>query len=310
MAITAVSIASSISNAGVRLDTLQVRFPKFILAEFNTHRVFSRNASSSRAIPVERMIEDILADTVIPKHWGKNKPGMQADEENEESVYYEFEDSFAFLSREAAWLQARDNAIVLARAFHQAGYHKQIVNRLIETFSYVNVLVTSTEWANFFELRRHKDAQPEMKILADTMYEAIINSEPKELKSGEWHLPYINEDDGHIDLETLVKMSIARCARVSYLTTDGRKSTTEKDLQLYDRLLSSNPIHASPSEHQASPDSTIRINSTCEWRQRHLHGNLRGWIQARKLIENNKLSDFLRNQGINAVNDNNKKTER
>jgi len=185
MTITAKIIADSVSPDGVRITTMQLRYPRFIHAEFLTHRMFSRNASSSRAIPVERLIADIEADHAMPVYWGKNQKGMQAREECDGRVKsWEFGPSPSEFgggmswTAEEAWHFARDNAIKMARAFHEAGYHKQIVNRLLEPFSHINVLVTATDWANFYALRRHEDAQPEMKALADAMWEAQQASEP------------------------------------------------------------------------------------------------------------------------------------
>jgi thymidylate synthase-like protein len=302
MTVTAKNIASSICN-GKRIDTLQLRYPRFIHAEFMTHRMFSRNASSSRAIPVEKLIADIRKDTAMPSHWGKNQPGMQAREEHEaaltlpvpimvqgllhtrgEQLFYMNND---YPGRIDAWHIARDRAIEMAEAFHKAGYHKQIVNRLLEPFSHINVIVTSTEWDNFFELRDHPDAQPEMQLLAQAMKNAINSVEPVELVFGQWHLPYVdggsyqdegfNEGDSLRRFEELKKISVARCARVSYLTHDGRPSTFDEDETLFNRLVGSKPLHASPLEHQATPDPS-------GW-YKHQWGNFKGWRQYRKIWE-------------------------
>lgn len=141
MTISAIVIADTISPAGKRITTLQLRYPRMVHSEFMTHRVFSRNASSSRAIPVERLIEDVLRDTAMPIHWGKNQPGMQARKKHDAPVLLDG----TFVSNENAWLAARDQAIEAARAFTKAGYHKQIVNRLLEPFAHINVVVTATE---------------------------------------------------------------------------------------------------------------------------------------------------------------------
>jgi thymidylate synthase ThyX len=263
-----------------------------------THRVFSRNASSSRAIPVERLIQDVIRDTAMPTHWGKNQPGMQAREEcNEliELVCYEHHDTFLDdddesetcgeyidsytkvadqMSREEAWNLARDKAIEMAQAFDEAGYHKQIVNRLLEPFSHINVLVTSTEWENFFELRDHPDAQPEIMLLAQAIKVAMDNYYPTPRQDGEWHLPYIKpEERVAFETELLIKVSVARCARVSYLTHEGKAPDMRKDLDLYDRLVGGVPLHASPAEHQATPIPGVQS------------GNFRNWHQYRKDLE-------------------------
>jgi hypothetical protein len=276
-------IADSINQSGNRLTTLQLRYPRFIHAEFMTHRVFSRNASSSRAIPVKRLIQDVTDDTAMPLHWGKNQPGMQAREEHNDQVVVGFgSDDYVFGSREEAWNVARDNAIRQAEMFDAAGYHKQIVNRLLEPFTHINVVVSATDWDNFFELRDHPDAQPEIQVLAREIKSAMDASTPKPLSIGQWHLPYVADDDweelGKLtinvdDVEFLAnKVSVARCARVSYLTHDGRKTTVEEDIALHDKLVVAKPLHASPAEHQACPTYGR-------------HRNLNGWLQYRTFLE-------------------------
>lgn len=278
MAITAKVIADSLSwPAGKRITTLQLRYPRFIHSEFMTHRMFSRNASSSRAIPVERMVADIQRETAMPIHWGKNQAGMQAREKHDSLVMSE---SGLAVGRESAWLDARDCAVRAALAFHRAGYHKQIVNRLLEPFSHINVVVTATEWENFFSLRAHPDAQPEIQALALAMKKAMGKSTPEKVYPGGWHLPYVQDSDWDqlADgdphprdeiLGQLIKVSIARCARVSYLTHSGKPSSHPEDVALADRLLSSKPFHASPTEHQAMAvgQSTKRSNNFFGWHQ-------------------------------------------
>lgn len=302
MTITAQIIADSISPAGVRLTTMQLRYPKFIHGEFLTHRVFSRNASSSRAIPVERVIEDVLRDPATPTFWGKNQAGMQAREECDEQIIYpmNWAGVIAAVSREQAWLRARDQAVETARAFAAAGYHKQIVNRIIEPWCHINVVVTSTEWANFEALRCHPDAQPEMRALAEAMRDARNASEPAPLRPGEWHLPYVDDERDRAALMAqrwaflsepplskdmmvggFIRLSVARCARVSYLTHEGKPPDVEDDLKLYDRLVGATPLHASPAEHQATPDHCHHGH----WQRPEEWGNFRGWRQYRKMIE-------------------------
>lgn len=295
MTITAKIIADSISPEMYRLTSVQLRYPRFIHSELMTHRAFSRNASSSRAVPVEKLIDDIKRDTAMPSHWGKNQPGMQADEECHQFVWEgiyggstECTHSIDPRPREKAWFDARDNAIRAAQDFHRAGYHKQIVNRLLEPFSHINVLVSSTEWDNFFKLRDHKDAMPEICILAQTIKEAMRNGQPKALKPGQWHLPYISDDDWNLNgfttrpLDDLRKMSAARCARVSYLTHEMKTPNSSKDIELYEKLIVSEPAHASPVEHQATPDDYDYRSST--WAHRNEFGNFYGWRQFRKIL--------------------------
>jgi hypothetical protein len=313
MTISAKKILHSISPDGIELKTGLLRYPRFIHAEELTHRILStspdeiiiqtiadglmydrnlsRNASSSRAIPVKRLIDDILLDTAMPIHWGKNQKGMQADQEHDAYIDNPFWSSFTHttrrgskLSAEQAWMLARDNAIKIAEAYDRAGYHKQVVNRLLEPFAHINVLVTATEWDNFFELRDHEDAQPEIKALAVALKAAFSDSEPEMLQPGEWHLPYVTEDEKYwLDLETLKRISVARCARTSYLTHEGKAPIINKDLSLYSDLVGARPLHASPAEHQATPDQ--KAANMDAWVYPGLHGNLVGWIQNRKIIE-------------------------
>ena len=305
MTITAHVVADSIGPQSPRITTFQLRYPRFIHAEFMTHRVFSRNASSSRAIPVEKQIEMIREDTAMPSHWGKNQSGMQADDETDEAVWIPGvigEDGYMFAHTEGygaedAWINARDRAIEVAEAFVAAGYHKQIVNRILEPFSHISVVVTATDYDNFFWLRRHKDAQPEIKILADAMYVAMEQSVPRKLSFHEWHLPYVsNQERKDFSIDDQIKMSVARCARVSYLTHDGKSPSVEKDIALYDRLVGSSPLHASPAEHQAKPDHVIWGEHVKMWEKPDLHGNFTGYQQFRKTLADEHITSW---EGLN-----------
>lgn len=271
--ITAKVIEDSVAKGnGVRLTTLQLQYPRFIHAEFMTHRVFSRNASSSRAIPVAKVIEQVRNDPAMPIHWGKNQPGMQANEELQG-------DEREQVIRQ--WKIAAERAADSANIMNMLGVHKQVANRILEPFQYMHVIVTATEWLNFFDLRAHPDAQPEIHALALTMRAAFDQSKPTMLREDEWHMPYVTrqerlENYGNVDL--LLKISAARCARVSYLTHDGQTPSIEKDVALYDRLVGSVPLHASPIEHQATP--MVGKGSAELW-----SGNFRGWLQHRKMVE-------------------------
>jgi len=277
--ISAKIIADSISEAGKRLTTLQLTYPRFVHAEFMTHRVFSRNASSSRAIPVAKMIEQVRNDPAMPIHWGKNQPGMQAHEEL----------TGADLTlAQYRWRAAAHEAADSAESMMKLGLHKQAVNRILEPFQHIHVVVTATEFDNFFELRAHEDAQPEIYELAIQMKTAMGASTPVLLQPGEWHLPYVSaEDQSRIgDINLCRNVSAARCCRVSYLKHDGHPSTIEEDLALCDRLVGARPLHASPFEHQAAPDQQLqKPNGEFWWANGHLHGNFVGWIQHRKIIE-------------------------
>ena len=280
MTITAKSVLSSVSPDGVRIDTLLLRYPRFIHAEFMTHRQFSRNASSSRAIPVERLIDDVERDPAMPIFWGKNRKGMQAREELDEDGQECAIDS---------WLIAKDNAVRAASGMAAVGLHKQIVNRILEPFAHINVVVTATEWDNFFALRIHEDAQPEIKALAEAIRDALDGATPQILSYSEWHLPFVTDEEARREggltdpSGNLRVVSAARCARTSYKTHDGRVSTLEEDIALGERLTKSRPFHASPFEGQATPD--IKLTSTNDWFEPELHRNFTGWMQNRAFME-------------------------
>lgn len=260
-------IADSISWHGVRLTTMQLRYPRFIHAELMTHRVFSRNASSSRAIPVARMLEQVRTAPATPIHWGANQPGMQAHKELEATES---------LAAKSLWLDAARAAADFAEEMARIGLHKQVANRILEPFQWISVIVTATEWENFYDLRIHPHAQPEIRCLAILMKEAMEGSHPEQLSPGEWHLPYITPSEVFtLDEMTACKVSTARCARVSYLTHDGQAPSITKDLELHDRLVGSVPIHASPAEHQA-----VAMHDA------EFYKNFRGWKQYRSYLEN------------------------
>ena len=294
MTITAVILADSISPAGKRITTFQLRYPRFIHAELMTHRLFSRNASSSRAIPVKKMIEDLRRDPAMPVYWGSHQPGMQA---GAELTGINLKDAKNY------WIDAMNLAIGEAEKLVELGLHKQIANRILEPWGHINVVVTATDYANFYALRCHKDAQPEIKVLADLMQAAQAASEPILLQPGEWHLPYITAQDWadmhklrkigritrdepsyHEKAMQLVRISVARCARVSYLTHDGRQTTLDEDMGLYERLVGGMPLHASPAEHQATPDSMYKAHRGDKWNFPREHGNFTGWRQFRKML--------------------------
>lgn len=256
-----------------------------------THRAFSRNASSSRAIPIKTLIKDVMDDPFIPLHWGKHQKGMQAEFENDEPVLVGFTNSVGVRQgrlqrREQAWLDLRDKAVFTAQSFADAGYHKQIINRLIEPFAHISVVVTATNFANWFALRDHPAAEPHIQLLAKAMWEQYQTNIPKLLKYGDWHLPFVtDEEQQKFPLEQSVQASTARCARTSYRLHDGSFPPFEEDLKLYTDLMVSEPLHASPSEHQATPDSMLFDT--------RLHGNFRGWIQHRKLFPNENVADKM-----------------
>lgn len=238
-------IADSVSEDGVRLTTIEATMHRFVLAEFNTHRAFSRNSASSRAIPVEKQIGKILGDPAWPIEYGSNQPGMQAGEQ--------IPDRDKIIA-DQIWDEAKQAAIDYALQLNALGVHKQIVNRLIEPFMWHTVIVSSTEWENFFSQRCSPLAQPEIRKVAEAIREAYRQSDPKMLSASQWHTPYIQVEEKDLELDDRKKISAARCARVSYLTHDGVRDI-EKDLELFDRLVSADPPHWSPLEHVARPIS-------------------------------------------------------
>jgi len=269
--ITAKIIADSIGDYSKRITTLQIKFHRFILPEFNTHRVFSRNFSSSRAIPTEKLLAQVRTDPAMPVHWGKNQPGMQASHEM---------DPKDIEQAKMEWRMSAMDAAANARTLSNIGAHKQIVNRILEPYLWVTGIVTSTEWDNWFELRDHPDAQPEIHELALRMREAMDGSTPALLKEDEWHLPYLTADEVFkYGNDLSCKVSAARCCRVSYLNHDGSNPDVDKDLALFERLAGSVPLHASPLEHQATPLRMLARHSM------RAQGNFQEWIQYRKVWE-------------------------
>lgn len=315
------------------LLTYELEYPRFIHSELMTHRLFSRNAASSRAIPVKAMLEQVRNNPAMPIHWGANQPGMQAAREHDAPVkikdlvewdnpadaeLFEIEDTF--VSREQAWDEAASAAALFAFNLSEAGYHKQIVNRLLEPFQIMKTVVTATEFDNFFYLRCHADAQPEIKQLAECMHKAFQQSEPEVLHPGEWHVPYVNTsrdaagkryywnfisdtEKVEVTLEQALKISASCCAQVSYRKSD---DSLEKALMVYDRLVESKPVHASPFEHQGTPMDYVGAQDGC-WNLENDYsglplmkavthcdrggnlwsGNFKSWIQHRQLIDDN-----------------------
>jgi thymidylate synthase ThyX len=269
----------------VRVTTLELVYPRIIHGEVMTHRQFSRNASSSRAIPVKRRVEDIKDNGYKPSIWRLNQKGMQPKGEPATGFKAKMSDFI--------WSMHRVASTSSMMALSNLGIAKELGNRLGEAHELIKVVVTATEWDNFFELRNHPDAQLEIQTLAREIKYAMDNSVTVVKKNGEWHLPYITqEEDIAIDNKVLLaKMSAARCARVSYNLHDGAKPNVEKDLQLFSQLIESKPMHASPVEHQAVFYEDLMNNG---WREGVSHvdrngniwsGNFKGCIQFRKIIE-------------------------
>ncbi len=272
-------LADSVNIAGDRLVTFELKYPRFIHAELMTHRMMSRNSASSRAIPIEKMLERIVNDPVVPIHWGKNQKGMQADVEisPEEQV-----------EAERLWLEARNAAVRYAQELTVLGIHKQLVNRIVEPWMWITVIASMTSFEHFKRLRVHPAAEPHFQKLAGMMADCYCASNPELLKPGEWHLPlihrgamtedgkYVNSDNLMDDM-TAVKVSTGRCARVSYLTHHGTRDQ-DADIKLHDDLL--NNGHWSPFEHPAQ---------ACAASDRY--GNFTGFIPYRKFHKNEFIGD-------------------
>lgn len=284
--ISAKVIKDSISPAGSRLTTLEVVCHRFVLAEFNTHRAFSRNSASSRAIPLHKQIKKVQTDPAIPMVWASEKPGMSGGDEIDAT-----DKALARKLWEDAAATATEHASILAGL----GVHKSICNRLLEPFMWHTIIVSATDWDGFWKQRCSPLAQPEMRLCAEAMKEAYDASTPYLLLDGHWHLPYISDDEfayvmsdmpdwvrdeGGLPgerIDTLKKISAARCARVSYLTHDGVRDAF-KDLELYERLATADPPHASPLEHVATPNFH---GATSDFSIYNSPGNFTGWRQLR-----------------------------
>lgn len=245
MTITAKILAYSRDHRGRYIVSWELEYPRFIHGEFMTHRLFSRNAASSRAIPVSAMIQAVLDNPAMPIHWGKNQPGMQAKEEL---------GTFRKKAAKKMWKLAAKAACKLAAAMNKIGLHKQASNRILEPFQTMKTVMTATCLDNFFWLRNHEDAQPEIKELARLMWEALQGENAALLAPGDWHVPYFGEgywlQGCGIPLEDALAISASCCAQVSYRKLD---DTLEKAHIVFQRLVDSKPVHASPFEHQASP---------------------------------------------------------
>lgn len=312
--ISAEIVADSISDVvdDKRIITYVLEYPRFIHSEFMTHRLFSRNAASSRAIPVKKVIELVENTPAMPIHWGMNQAGMQAKEELT---------GLCLETTQFEWVSASKNAMWSATRLNTLGAHKQIVNRILEPFQMIRVVCTATEYDNFFYLRYHADAQPEIAELARVMWEAREQSIPEELQPGEWHVPFVNTsrdaagkryywnfisdtEKVEISLEDALKVSASCCAQVSYRKTD---TSLEKALDIYNKLVTMKPVHASPTEHQATPMENIFGEDYVDVEIRPQKGvthndikgngwsaNFCGFIQYRQLIPDNVCNNFVK----------------
>lgn len=266
-----------------RLTTFVVRFWRCILAEINTHRMFSRSSASSRAIPIEKAIKQVQRDPYVPYSWRVNGKGMQP-----KGYVGDREADMA----SGAWKAASTSMANRAAELDGIGIHKEQANRLLEPFRWHEAIISSTDWDNFFALRTHPDAQEEFRDLARMMYLAWLDSKPIELHAGQWHLPFVPIEEqmaftckeSHLqkssikDVPVLLKTSAARCAWVSYESHDGDGSL-EKVERTWQTLVGGIPRHSAPSEHVATPRSGR-------------HGNFAGWKQLRQFLPNENIINF------------------
>lgn len=266
-------IADSVSPDGIRITTFHLRYWRPIHSEFMTHRKFGRNARSSRAVPNKVLLREPIME---PLSYGMHKPGMSAGAEMT---------GLRLLAARAVWLGMAQMTRLGVRVLQALGGHKQWINRPLEWFGAIDVLVTATSWNNFWVLRLDKAAQPEMRILAEVMREAFDGHLPRTLKEGEWHLPFITEDERlTMSLEDQKRVSVARCARITHKPFEGAGDIISENARWH-RLVGSHPLHASPAEHQATPDRKMtKVGSTVVWMKPYLHGNLDGWLQYRKML--------------------------
>lgn len=285
-------VADSINSRGCRITTFTVVFPRFVLAELNTHRMLSRNSASSRARPFKVMLKDVTDDPFIPIKWMATHKGMQGSE---------YLDETQSQAATAKWLEARDAAVRSATEMDKLQVTKQIVNRLLEPFMWHEVIITATDFENFFALRAHADAEIHIAALAHAMLNALNASTPKPLAPGEWHIPFGDRFDENklaalVDstmsvsrekqIESLkMEIACARCARISYKSFGAEDQYDySADIKLFNSLLDGG--HMSPLEHCA------RAMTDYEW---SLHngrcGNFEGFLQYRKLFSTENRRD-------------------
>lgn len=262
-------IKSSVSEHGNRIDTFVVTCPVYVWYELLTHRLFSRNCSSTRAVPTTKLRKQVLDSPAIPSILTQYQKGMAANEVLSSDAYQlalkEYEDVLA------ASIQAHSN-------LESLGVSKQDSNILLLPFIHFQGVVTSTEWNNFFNLRCNKNSRPDMRLLAESMYRNYNEASPELVKKGEYHLPFLTEDELTLPLEDKLSISSARCARVSYYLNIGEenqvKSNLEKDLERTKSLIENG--HWSPLEHPATP---LPVSSKGK---NYMVGNFVGWMPYRK----------------------------
>lgn len=276
-------ILDSVNDFEDRLTTWALKYPRFIHAEVMTHRMFSRNAASSRAMPIDVLIDEVLANPAMPEYWGSSAKTMQAGPElNSEDRE----------KAKRAWLKGRDGAVEIAKELRDAGVHQQIANRPLETYSHMLLLVSATDYENFFAQRAHQNAQPEIQKLAYMMLDLYNAGSPTHISAGKWHLPFADLYADGLDLCRKQEVSVARAARTSYKQFD-KTVDVEKDFALFKRLYEGG--HWSPFEHVAksmtAEDREKLFLMTLSGKVPGVCGNFKGWIQYRKHWKNENRKD-------------------
>lgn len=277
-------VLDSINTKKDRITTMVCRMPRFILAEFLTHRLFSRNSASSRAIPSRIMLKKVKETPFVPIAWQKTHKGMQGKE------YIEGTKERIVVT---IWKLVSRVAVFTANLLEKIGVTKQLTNRLLEPFLFHDVLVTFTDFSNFEKQRFHKDAEIHIYELARCMKIALELSKPTLLQQGEWHLPFTTDLDNSYTLLDKIKISTSRCARSSYGNFEGN-TDARKDVKLHNDLVMSEPKHLSPTEHQGQAmgdnnydkygvlNDDIMTYGICK--------NFKGFIQYRDYVEKGNIN--------------------
>jgi hypothetical protein len=295
--------------ANLPLTSLEITLPKFLLAELNTHKVISKSAASSRAIPVANIIKQVREDPFVVQHWGLNQAGMQSTKPNDAEVTIDFgfmdniclaadEGSTFYLSNVDAWKFAGNVMADIAEGFNNAEYHKQIVNRLLEPWMWAKGVITSSQWNNFFKLRVSEHAEPHFKDLAvcikncideaDKIQRSRYSLSPLDTERKHWHLPYVSleERSQHAYMDLVLRSGV-RCARVSYKN----QGVVREDEPVRAASLRDDG-HWGPFEHQAKPMFMVEKPTQDYNVKRYVSmyderdSNLFGWDQARKYFPN------------------------
>ena len=314
-----VQYSSDKNNPGSEILTVNVKYGLLIHAEFLRHRQLSRGVKSNRAIPMKNIRKEVITDPYVPVWFGAAKRGMVSTQEVD----------YKWLARQL-WLKSRYVMCGVHWVAQKLGAHKEWANRLLNPWQFVRETITATEWDNLFNLRLHKDAQRDIQEVVECIYQVKARSEPHPLDHGEYHAPYVDKyvlsdmmqhlegadpvvyrvEGKKVDAETAIKCSAARCARSSYDNHDGTAPILSADLKLYNTLIDSDPAHASPVEHQATPMkcTTVGMSSTladtvltkdCDG-VTHIDmngnlwsGNFKGWVQYRQTLDNHTCTNYV-----------------